>query len=86
MANERSNNHVPGFEPVLLKSETKKRLKDYRFGQMVIPRDMHIERHMVSAAVEFVLSDEDAQRKWLEYIKESLKADIDQSMVMTGAQ
>lgn len=82
--NERGSNFVPGFEPVLLRSETKKQLKSYRFGQMTVPRDMHIERHLVTAAVEYVLSDEIAQARWLEFVKESLKADIDQSMSLTG--
>lgn len=76
---ERSN-YVPGFEPVLLRSESKKKLKDYRFNQMSVARDMHIERHLVTAAVDYVLSNEEAQTKWLDLVKESLRTDIDNSV------
>lgn len=86
MANpsDRNNNFVHGFEPVLLRSEVKKRLKEFRFEQMTVPRDMHIERHMVSAAIEYVLTDEVAQRKWLELIGKSIREDIDQSMALSA--
>lgn len=83
--NERTN-YVPGFEPVLLRSEIKKALKKYRFNQMVAPRDMHIERHLVTAAVQLVLSNDKAQAAWLDLVKESIKADIDHSMGLVAQQ
>lgn len=78
------NNYVPGFEPVLLRSESKKRLKEFRFAQIGVPRDMHIERHLVTAAIDLVLADEDTQRRWLEYVRQSLRTDIDQIDQMAG--
>lgn len=80
--NERTerSNYVPGFEPVLLRSESKRALKDFRFSQINVPRDMHIERHLVTAAINLVLSDEATQGKWLDYVRESMRTDIDNSV------
>lgn len=85
--NERNgSNYVPGYEPVLLRSEIKKRLKEFRFAKIGVPKEMHIERHMVTAAVELVLTNKDAQQQWLENVHKALHADIDQSMAMAVEQ
>jgi hypothetical protein len=74
------DNHVPGYEPVLVRIPVKKLLKDFRFNHLRIARDMHIERHLITAAILTVLSDENAKKCWLEKFREEFKSDIDQSL------
>lgn len=77
MANNKDRNYVPGYEAVLLESNLKQDLKKFRFGKAIAPDDMHIERNLVSSAVQLVLSNEDLHKEWLDFTRASIKADID---------
>ncbi len=54
----------PGYRPVLLREDIKRRLAQFRTEQGV-KHDSHIERCLVSAALELVLGRSDLHQQWI---------------------
>ena len=71
-----NENHVPGYEPVVIRSVVKRQLKDFRFSELKISRDKHIERNLVTAAIRTVMADENAKKIWLQMLQEEMVMDV----------
>ena len=49
------NNHEEGYRPVLVREETKERLRNLRMSMS--DRDVNLERRLATAAIEMVIDD-----------------------------
>lgn len=55
---------VQGYQPVLVLQELKEGLKSYRIRRNLM--DSHMERTLVSAALQLVMTSPDLQERWQE--------------------
>lgn len=71
----RNKDFHAGYSPVLLRIDVKERLKQFRrdkgFGY-----DSHIERCLMSAAIEMLLKMPDLHGRWIEQLAEATCKDV----------
>ncbi len=69
------SNHEIGYAAVLIRNETKQKLKEFR--RSLSDRDLNQERRIVTAALEHCLSCSETMKKVLQKIPEVVKADLE---------
>lgn len=67
--------YVPGYSAVLVRSEVKERLARFRSESGLLHESM-VERCLVTAAFELLLSDPSLHARWIEQFKEAVNADV----------
>lgn len=65
---------VPGYKAVLVREETKHRLKVFR--ESLVDKDLYQERRIVTAALEYFLSEADAREAVLARVKDVVLLDL----------
>jgi hypothetical protein len=66
--------HV-GYSPVLLRTELKEKLRRFRH-EKGFHHESHIERCLLSAAVEMLLSESSLHPRWMEMLAEATSRDV----------
>lgn len=64
-----------GYSPVLLRTELKDELKRFRREQG-FGHESHIERCLLSAAVEMLLNEQSLHQRWVEMLAEATRKDV----------
>jgi hypothetical protein len=71
----KSKDFHPGYSAVLVRSDLKDSLRQFRrdkgFGH-----DSHIERCLMSAAIEMLLTDSGLHGRWIEMLGEATRTDV----------
>ena len=67
--------HHHGYSPVLVRTELKDMLREYRH-QNGFGYDTHIERCLVSAALDMLLANPSLHDQWLTYLAEATGKDV----------
>lgn len=70
-----------GYKPVLLRGDVKEQLRMFRVRHNVAG-ESHIERCMVTAALEVVLNDPSLHSRWIKQIQSAASQDI--TMAFSG--
>lgn len=66
--------YVPGYSAVLVRSEVKERLNQFRQRTGLL-MESQVERCLVTAAFELVLGDAALHGRWIELFKRAVSAD-----------
>ena len=74
MSNLAPKTHEIGYRAVLLREETKEKLREFRCG--LPDRDLNQERRLVTAAIELVLSSPSLHKDWLDGVVEVVRKDL----------
>jgi len=77
MSNFVPKTHEIGYRAVLLREETKERLREFRCG--LPERDLNQERRLVTAAIELVISTPSLHKAWLDGVVEVVRKDLNQA-------
>lgn len=80
VAKRRSKDYVPGYSAVLVRSETKERLNEFR-ARTGLLMESQVERCLVTAAFELVLGDPSLHARWIELFKAAVRADCALTML-----
>lgn len=65
---------VPGYKAVLIREETKRKLQELRAG--LADKDLFQERRIVTAALEYCLTEESARQAMLTRVKDVVLLDL----------
>lgn len=71
----KKNNHEDGYAPVLIRKETKEKLRAFR--RSLSDRDLNQERRLATAALEYCLSCEEVLKKVLLRVPDVVIADLE---------
>jgi len=71
----KKNTHEDGYAPVLIRKETKEKLKSFR--KSLSDRDLNQERRLVTAMLEYCLSSDEVLKKVLLKVPEVVMADLE---------
>lgn len=70
----RQKGYQPGYSTVLIQAATKDALRAYRLH--AFGTDTHIERCLVTAAVELLLKDKSLHDRWFEAFRDVVQTDM----------
>ena len=65
------SNHEEGYKPVLVREETKERLRSLRMS--MTDRDVNLERRLATAAIEMVIDDAESDPKILDRLEKAVR-------------
>ena len=65
------SNHEEGYKPVLVREETKERLRSLRMS--MTDRDVNLERRLATAAIEMVIDDAASDPKVLDRLEKTVR-------------
>lgn len=68
------NIQEPGYRAVLVREEAKRLLQEFR--KSIPERDLYQERRLVTAALEFCLTDENARQQMLDRARRIVLLDL----------
>lgn len=71
----KKSNHEDGYAPVLVRKETKEKLKAFR--RTLDDRDLNQERRLVTAALEYCLTNDAVLREVLKIVPNVVMADLE---------
>lgn len=75
MRNTEKDTTVPGYKAVLIREETKRKLQALRAG--LPDKDIYQERRIVTAALEYCLTEDSARQAMLNRVKDVVLIDLD---------
>lgn len=75
VTNKTKSNHEDGYAPVLVRKETKEKLKAFR--RTLEDRDLNQERRLVTAALEYCLSNDAVLKEVLKNVPNVVIADLE---------
>ena len=70
----RQKEYQPGYTNVLIQAETKEDLRAFRLREL--GSDTHVERCLVTAALELLIEDESLHDRWLDVFRSVVQVDM----------
>lgn len=75
---QRPKDYQPGYSPALVRTDIKDKLREFRM--QFFGTDSHVERCLITAALNVMLHHDEFRDVWLAAFKDACRADIDLSM------